>query len=224
MRLANKLASVVLGGLMMAISAAPATAKPETFKLDPAHSCVYFRIKHFDVSYVYGRFNDPQGTFVLDTENLENSAFMVEVKTENVDIANKNRDNHLKSPDFFNARQFPVISFKSTSVKPMPEDKFEVKGKLNLHGVEKEITVVLEQTGRAEVQGKTHVGFEGKMAIKRSDFAMDKMVGPVGDDVTLLISLDGGQQSNMAQNPAKSPAPTAKEPQKSAKPKPATKS
>ena len=182
-------ASVV--GLFIAGIALPVSAAPENYRIDSVHSMVLFRIKRSDVSYVYGRFNNPEGTLVVDADNPAGDAFTVQVATENVDTGNGNRDNHLRSPDFFNAQQFRTISFKSTSVAKTEDKKYEVTGQLSLHGVEKEIKVVLEETGRGEARGRSMIGFEGKFTIKRSDFGMSGMMGMIGDEVTLIVSFLG---------------------------------
>ena len=112
------------------------------------------------------------------------------MKTENVDTANEKRDAHLKSPDFFDAKQFPLITFKSTSVKA-DGDNFEVTGDLNLHGVTKQITVPLKKTGESDT-GKMgyRTGWQAEVDLKRSDFGMTGMQGAIGDDVHLIISFE----------------------------------
>jgi polyisoprenoid-binding protein YceI len=181
-------------GFLIALSVVPVVAKPETFKVDPVHSMIFFRIKHGNVGYVYGMFFNPEGTFVVDSENPAKSSVAIQVKAEGVNTGNKNRDNHLKGPDFLNAKQFRVISFKSTAVKKIAEKRYEATGQLTLHGVKKEITVALAETGRADVRGKNVMGFEGKFAIKRSDFGMTGMMGGVGDDITFMVTLEGALQ------------------------------
>lgn len=130
----------------------------------------------------------------MDAEDPAESSVAVQIKADGVNTGNKNRDNHLKGPDFLNAKQFRVISFKSTAVKKTAEKMYEATGQLTLHGVKKEIVVTLEEIGRADVRGKTVMGFEGKFAIKRSDFGMTGMMGGVGDDITFRVALEGALQ------------------------------
>ncbi len=163
----------------------------DTFKLDPVHSMVIFKIKHMDVSYVYGRFNEPTGTFTTDDGK---EAFDVTIKTANVDTDSKQRDTHLKSDAFFNAKQYPEITFKSTDVKKTGDNSYDVTGDLSLHGTTKSITVTLNKVGEAQTQMGHRAGFEGTFSLKRSDYGMNGMVGPVGDDVTLMISFEGAAQ------------------------------
>ena len=107
------------------------------------------------------------------------------MKTDNVDTDNDKRDAHLKSPDFFDAKQFPTITFKSTRVKGR---RRQARGhrRPDLHGVTKSITVPITKTGETDT-GKMgyRTGWEAEVDLKRSDFGMTDMIGPVGDDVHL---------------------------------------
>lgn len=164
----------------------------DALKVDPTHSFVTFRVQHLGVSHVWGRFDNPTGTIVIDDADPSKSKFEIEVKASSVDTGNEKRDGHLKNADFFNAKQFPAIAFKSTSVKSSGDNKFEVTGDLTLHGVTKPLTVTIERVGAGDKGGQFgyRAGFDTAFSIKRSDFGMTNMVGPVGDDVNLWISLE----------------------------------
>lgn len=176
--------------LLCALSADRAIAA-DSYDVDPGHSYVVFRIGHLGVSNNWGRFDSPTGKIVIDDADPSKSSVEVEVKTQAVDTGNKKRDDHLRSPDFFNAKQFPTIGFKSDSIKKLTDGKYEVSGKLTLHGQTRPLTVTLDRVGAADTQMGSRAGFDTNFTIKRSDFGMDKMVGPVGDEVTLWISLEG---------------------------------
>lgn len=164
----------------------------ETYQADTAHSSVVFRVKHMNTSYAWGRFNDITGTFSLDKANPAEIKLAFQVKTESIDTANAKRDQHLKGPDFFNAVQYKTISFVSKSVEP-DGDAYEVTGDLTLHGVTKPVTVKLTPSGEGAGPGGGRIaGIEATFLVKRSDFGMNKMVGPVGDDVTVIVSVEGG--------------------------------
>jgi polyisoprenoid-binding protein YceI len=179
----------------MALVAAAAPVRADAYKVDPVHSAVVFRIQHAGIGYIWGRFNDPAGTFTLDDADPTKSTFNVEVKAESVDTHNEKRDGHLKSPDFFNAKQFPTITFKSTAVKKGDGNTLLVTGDLTLHGVTKSVTVPVELTGKGEFPaGTPRAGIEATFNIKRTDFEMKTMVGPVGDDVRLVVALEGTKQ------------------------------
>lgn len=164
----------------------------DTYEVDASHSMIIFRAKHMGVSYNYGRFNEFSGNLAVDETDAANSMIELEVKAASVDTGNEKRDQHLRSPDFFNAKQFPVITFKSTEVKKVDEDTLEVTGDLGLHGVKKSVTVEVAITGKGKnQQGTALIGFETTFTIKRSEFGMDYGIGAVSDDIRITVSVEG---------------------------------
>lgn len=182
--------SVVVG---MVVGFAGPVRAAETFKVDATHSSVVFRVKHMGVSYTYGRFNDVAGAFSIDEGHPAESGFDITVKSASIDTESDSRDNHLRSPDFFNVKQFPEITFKSKSVKKSGEI-YKVTGDLTLLGVTKSITIDVEHIGTAEHprSGNAISGVETVFTIKRSDYGMTYGLGGVGDEVKLMVSLEGG--------------------------------
>ena len=117
------------------------------------------------------------------------------MKVESIDTHNAKRDQHLKSPDFFNAKQFPAITFKSKQVKKSSKDTYEVTGDLTIHGVTRPVTVKVTNTGSGkDPMGANRIGFETIFTIKRSDFGMKFMLGPVSDEIRLIVSIEGIRQ------------------------------
>jgi polyisoprenoid-binding protein YceI len=164
----------------------------DTYEIDTPHSIIIFRAKHNGISYNYGRFNEFTGEITMD-EDVSKSTVAFEVKTASVDTANKKRDQHLRSSDFFSAKQFPVITFKSTkvSMKEAEEDILEVTGDFELLGVKKSITVDVKITGRGKGRGgESLIGFESVFTVKRSDFGMTYGAGTVSDDIRLTVSIE----------------------------------
>ena len=173
-------------------SPAAMQAGPAAYSVDTGHSSVLFRIKHNDVSWFYGRFNTFNGNFSFDPGSGEITGVDVTVDAESVDTGNKRRDDHLRSPDFFSSKEFPAISFKSTSLRKTGENTFEVTGDLSLHGVTKQITVPLEVTGAASGRRGPVAGIHSTFTFARSDYGMNFMVGAgLGDEVTIIVSLQG---------------------------------
>ena len=165
------------------------------YEIDTAHSMILFRAKHNNVTYNYGRFNEFTGKIMIGSSVRTHSESIVEfeVKAASVDTGNEKRDQHLRSSDFFSAKQFPVITFKSTKVieKEGEEDMLEVTGDLELHGVKKSITVDVEITGRAKGKnGESLMGFESIFTIKRSEFGMTYGIGPISDEIRLIVSIE----------------------------------
>jgi polyisoprenoid-binding protein YceI len=164
----------------------------ETFQVDTVHSSVVFKVKHMNASNAWGRFNDISGTFSLDPASPETGKLDFKVKAASVDTANPKRDQHLKGPDFLNAVQFPTLSFISKKIVPAG-DAYDVTGELTAHGVTKPLTIKVTPTGQGSGPGGGKIaGIETSFTIKRSDFGMTKMVGPVGDDVWVNVSVEGG--------------------------------
>jgi polyisoprenoid-binding protein YceI len=143
------------------------------------------------LSYVHGRFNAFSGEFTLDSSDPSKSSFAMSIKPETVDTNNGGRDNHLRSPDFFNVKQFPTITFKSTSVKAT-EGGYEVTGDLTLHGTTNPVTFILKGGGSAEFpKGVKRTGYVTDFVIKRSEFGVGKPMPVLGDEVYVSIGFEG---------------------------------
>jgi len=172
-----------------ALAPAPAQAQAQTWAIDPAHSFVLFRLKHLGVGYVYGRWNEFSGSVSYDEANPAASSVSVEVKAASIDTGVKPRDDHLRSPDFFNVAQFPTIAFKSTSVAKVDDAHLEVTGDVTVHGVTKPLVVRMEKLGGPvkDPMGQTRMGFEGKATVKRLAFGVGKPEG-ISDDIELTLA------------------------------------
>jgi len=163
----------------------------DTFKVDPVHSFVLFSVQHLHITNTYGRFNDISGTVIFDKDNPSNSSVELSVQVESLDTHNSIRDRSVKSPDFFDAKQFPTMTFKSTKVEGNG-DTLKVSGDLTIHGVTKPMTVDFKKGGEGKgVFGEMRGGGETRFTIKRSDFGMNFQQGAVGDEVNITLSLEG---------------------------------
>jgi len=161
------------------------------FVVDPVHSTLIFAIDHMGLTTFYGRINSPTGEFQLNLSDPTASSFEISVKAEDIDTGADDRDKHLKSGDFFDAKQFPEITFKSTAVTRSGKATFAVTGNVTLHGITKPINAVIEHIGTKDTRGGTKSGFTAKFTIKRSDFGMTYGKGMIGDEVTLMIGIEG---------------------------------
>src|ERR1700720_1407144 len=163
----------------------------DTFKVDPVHSFVLFSVQHLSIANTYGRFDDISGSVVFDRDNPSKSSVELSVPVESLDTHNAKRDQSLKSPDFFDAKQFPTLTFKSTKVEGNG-DTLKVSGDLTIHGVTKPMTVDFKKGGEGKgVFGEMRGGGETRFTIKRSDFGMNFQQGAVGDEVNITLSLEG---------------------------------
>jgi polyisoprenoid-binding protein YceI len=178
-------------------AASPDDKKPVdpsgTYTIDPVHSTVIFKCKHVDTSWAFGRFDDVTGTVTYDAAKPENSKVEITIKTDSVNTNAKKRDDHLKSPDFLDAKQFPTATFKSKSVAKKGDKMFAVTGDLMLHGVTKSVTIDMELVGANNVpqMGKV-IGFFGTLTLKRGDYGVDYGQGMLGEDVMLTLSIESG--------------------------------
>ena len=135
------------------------------------------------------------GTVRFDADQPTQSSLEITIKTASIDTANKKRDQHLRGPDFFDAKQFPVMTFKSKSVKKTGDKTYSMTGELMAKGVKKTITVPVEHTGTGQGRGgKTLVGALSTFKIKRSDYGIDYMLGGLSDEVELIVSIEAAQK------------------------------
>ncbi len=141
-----------------------------TFTIDASHSRVGFSARHAMVTKVRGSFNDYSGSAVVADGA---ASISIEINTASIDTRSADRDGHLQSPDFFDAANFPKITFASTSVKDSGSDKLVVEGNLTIKDVTTPIIIEFEYTGPAtDPYGNARFGFEGSSEINRKDFGL----------------------------------------------------
>ena len=187
--------------LLAAVLAAPllAHAAPETYPLDPTHSYPSFWVEHWGLSMLHGRFDRMSGSFSFDRAAKTGST---ELKIETASITTgdsvkgtrpQSRDDHLKGGDFFNVKEFPTMSFKSTKVHFSGDLPSSVEGNLTLLGVTKPVTLSFERfkCGTNPFSKKDRCGGNAVGKIKRSDFGMKYAVPAVGDEIGLNIEFEG---------------------------------
>lgn len=170
---------------------APAPEAVE-YGVDATHSSAIFKVKHFGAAWFYGRFNEISGTLQVDEKNVADSYVMINIKGLSVDTKNQKLDDHIRSPDFLDARQFPDIVFESKKVaKGKDKGTYQVDGTLTLRGVSKPLSVTVEKVGSGR-DGQV-VGYHTRFTIDRTDFGVSYGAanGSVGKDVELTISIEG---------------------------------
>jgi polyisoprenoid-binding protein YceI len=178
------------GVFLATLLAFPAFAG-ETLKIDTAHTSVLFGIKHLNLARFWGQFRDVTGTIDFDPADPAKSKVNIEIKADSVSTGVEKRDNHIKSPDFFNTKQFPTVTFASKSVKKTAENEYAVTGDLTIRGKSKEVTLNMKNTGNGQDPwGKFRRGFEGTMTFDRNDFGINFMPDILGKDVEMLISVE----------------------------------
>jgi len=185
------------------LAAALATAAPalaaETYTFDKGHTTVGFQVRHI-VTNVGGRFRDFAGTIQIDRAKPENSSVEFTIQAASIDTSEAKRDEHLKSPDFFDVANHPTITFKSTAVKPTGKDTYAVTGDFTMRGVTKQITLPVTVLGEAkDPWGNEKIGFETGTTINRKEYGinwsktLDNGGLLVGDEVKVQIAVEANK-------------------------------
>ncbi|RMH20100.1 MAG: YceI family protein [Gammaproteobacteria bacterium] len=191
----KKAIALLLTGLVMATS----IQASETYKIDTEgqHAFIQFKIKHLGYSWILGGFNRFSGDFVYDADHPNNNQVKVTIETASIDTNHAKRDKHLRSPDFFDAEKYPQITFTSTGYRSTGKGKGILSGILNLHGVSKQVDLKVNEIGAGkDPWGNFRRGFEASTTLHLSDYQFKKggMLGPVAENITLFISLEGIRQ------------------------------
>jgi len=187
----------------LVLAATPVVAG-ETFDVDKAHTDALFTIRHL-MSKVTGKFTDLEGTISIDRAKPESSSVEFKIKTASIDTANKQRDDHLRSPDFFDVANHPEITFKSSRVKATGKDAYDVTGTLTIRGVSKEVTLPVTVLGEAkDPWGNDRIGFETTITLNRKDYnilwnqTLDAGGYILGDDVKVTINIEAIKKKETA--------------------------
>jgi polyisoprenoid-binding protein YceI len=153
---------------------------------------VLFTYSHFGLSNITGRFGDVSGTFAFDAANPAASSIQVTIPIASVSMGVPKLDEHLKSPDFFDAAQYPDATFASNAVTAAGEGRWKVAGDLTLHGVTKPVVldVTVNYVGPHPMNKAPVAGFDATTTIRRSDFGVDRMIPGVPDEVRIRITLE----------------------------------
>jgi len=176
------------------------TAQPTattTWTIDPAHSTVEFAVKHLMISTVKGRFVDVTGTIRADERDPKRSSVEATMSVASIDTRVEQRDNHLRSADFFDVEKYPTIVFKSTRIEGDPTDEFRLVGDLTIRGVTREITLDAAFEGRGkDPWGGERAGFSARTKLNRKDFgltwnqALETGGVVVGDEVKVSVEVE----------------------------------
>ena len=184
--------------LSFAMLPATAAAAPETYTFDPHHTFVHFGIDHNDFSTIWGRFDKSSGKFTIDRQ-AQSGTLEVTVETASVTTGDnvrgdrpRSRDEHLRSPDFFNSVEFPRMVYRGSSVKFNGEVPAEIRGQLTLLGVTKPVNLTVDRWRCAPhpVTKRWICGGNAAGTLKRTDFGMKWGVPVAGDDVKIVVTFE----------------------------------
>ena len=181
----------------MTTAATPTTATTTTWTVDPSHSNVEFAVKHLMISTVKGRFGDVKGTVQYNEANPAQSRVEIEIGIHSIDTRTEQRDQHLRSPDFFDVEKFPTMRFVSRRIEGDPNGEFKLIGDLTIRDQTREIVLDAEFQGRnRDPWGGERMGFEAKGKLNRKDFglhwnqALESGGWLVGEDLKLTIEVE----------------------------------
>jgi polyisoprenoid-binding protein YceI len=180
------IAAVAAIGFMQTPS--PATAA-ETYALDKAHTQIRFAVTRGGWTEIVGWFKKFDGSIVFDEADVGNSKISATIQTESFDSGWDARNKHSRSPAFFNAKEFPAMTFTSTKIEKTGAKTGHMTGNLTLLGKTKPVTLDIRFNRKAAHprSKKTFVGFTATGSLKRSDYGMTFLLGPVADQVRIRI-------------------------------------
>lgn len=184
-----------------ALAAAPAAAA-DTWVVDSSHTDVDFAVRHMMITNVKGNFGKFEGTLQYDPKNVEKTTIQGKIDTASINTDDVKRDEHLRSPDFFDVAAHPTITFESTKVVKDGKKGHAIVGKLTMRGVTKEVKLPVEFTGPVkDPWGNERIGFSASTTVNRHDFGiswnktLDQGGVLVGDEVKISIEGEAVKQA-----------------------------
>lgn len=187
---------------MAVASALPLEQLEGVWKIDPSHTTVQFAVKHMAFTTVRGRFNAVQGTITLRGGDLASATVEAEIDAASVETGDAQRDQHLRSADFFDVERFPKLTFRSTQIRPLGDGRFAVVGALTIRDVTREISLEASFDGAGkDPWGNLRAGFSATTAISRKDFGLtwNQVLETggvlVSDEVKITLELEAIKQA-----------------------------
>jgi polyisoprenoid-binding protein YceI len=181
-----------------AATASSQGTKATQWQIDPAHSAAHFSVRHLMISNVRGEFTNISGSALFDPADLSKSSVEVTIEAASLSTREPQRDQHLRSGDFFDVEKYPTLKFRSTRLEPRGEEYFKLTGELTIHGVTKEVTFDMEGPTPTvkDPWGNVRAGVTGSTKINRKDFGLvwNAVVEGggimVGDEVKITIEAE----------------------------------
>lgn len=188
----NSIAALLFANLSLVSAYLPGSAHAaESFTVDPAHTYAHFSISHLGFSTMQGRFDRSSGKVTLD-RTAKNGSVEITIDAGSISTGWAKRDQHLNSPDFFNAAEFPTVTYKSSIVKFKGDSPASIEGNLTLLGVTKPVALSIDafKCGTNPMNQKELCGAAASAQIKRSDFGMKYGLPGIGDDIKLVFEVE----------------------------------
>ena len=179
--------------LAVALLTAAAWAQGSEWQIDPAHTTVAFTVRHMGISNVHGRFTKVSGSATVDDSDITKSSVNATIDVASVDTGTQMRDNDLRSPNYFDAQQFPSMTFKSKSISKNGDNKLKIVGDLTIHGVTKEVTLDVDGPSAPIKMGPNmRRGLSATTTINRKDFGVGSKAtaAMVGEDIKIDLDVE----------------------------------
>ncbi|WP_430614343.1 YceI family protein [Flavobacterium sp. JP2137] len=175
--------------VFVAVFASATMFAQTTWKVDQMHSFLTFSVKHLGISFVEGKFDQYEGSFTASKADLTDGKFDFSIQSKSINTGVSMRDDHLRTNDFFNAEKYPTITFTSTSLKKVADNKYVLDGTLTIRGIAKPVKFDLVYGGllKDDGQGNQKMGFQATTTINRFDF--DVAYDPTGQTIAKEVSL-----------------------------------
>lgn len=188
----NRLATLLLG-LLCCLCAGLAQAAPREYRFDPVHSRLLFLVDHLGFSRSIGSFRAWQGSFAFDPEDWSSASVDVRIDIHSLDMGDAAWNRTLLGPRWFDAERYPEARFVARGLHALGDDRGELRGELSLRGQTRPLvlTVKVNRIGPHRYTLKATAGFSARAALRRSEYGMDALLDQVGDEVELLIEVEG---------------------------------
>ena len=177
----------------VALLTAAVWAQGSEWQIDPAHTTVAFTVRHMGISNVHGRFTKVSGSATVDDSDVTKSTVNATIDVASVDTSVQMRDNDLRSPNYFDAQQFPTITFKSKSISKNGDNKLKIVGDLTIHGVTKEVTLDVDGPSAPIKMGPNmRRGLAASTSINRKDFGVGSKstAAAVGEEIKIDLDVE----------------------------------
>lgn len=191
-----KYTSIAVFIVLLTFPFAEKSYSADEYEIDVSHSYIGFEVQHMVVTTVRGNFNEFSGRIIADEKNLDKSSVKVVIKAGSIDTRTKKRDDHLRSPDFFDVKKYPEITFSSKKVTKRGNG-YVIEGTFTLHGVSKEIAIPFTVTGPSKGPwGQTAIGIVGGLTIDRTEYglkwnkAMETGGVLVSNEVRIVLNIE----------------------------------
>ena len=198
--------SLLMSALLGLTLSMPVAANPDpgmvTYNVDASHSRIAFQVRHLGISKVTGSFGDYEVDLRMDPTDITTLSASTAIKVESISTGVERRDGHLKSEDFFAAEAFPEMTFETTEVRPLADDRFELVGNLTIRDNTRPVTLTGEMVGPVVgPMGQQRIAFEAEGSISRADYGLtwNKLTEAggiiVADEVDILLEIQAVQET-----------------------------